>query len=184
MCSILVSDQRYVRGELAIFEAVNGWPRWIGAPLEVVQQLGTLPTGIVVTAAVAGVVLPARPLVVVSVAMTTVVAWRLDDVVKEIIERPRPDVELPTAIVREEATGFGFPSGHTTLAFALAAVLHPILPPTIRWVPWLLATAVGVARVYVGVHWPMDLVGGASLGIAIGSAASALGTTRYRRRQP
>ena len=45
---MLVSDQHYVRGEVAVFEAVNGWPRWVGAPLEVVMQLGTLAAAIVV----------------------------------------------------------------------------------------------------------------------------------------
>jgi membrane-associated phospholipid phosphatase len=181
LCSILVSDQHFVRGEAPLFEAVNGGPRCIGAPLEVVMQLGTLPAAIVVTALVAGAILPGRPLLVVSIAIGVFAAWRLDDVAKEIIERPRPEATLPTATVRDEAGGFGFPSGHTTLAFALAAALHPILPPKVRWIPWALATAVGVARMYVGVHWPMDVVGGAALGIAIGSAASAIGTTRYRR---
>jgi glycosyltransferase 2 family protein len=183
LCSILVSDQHYVRGEVAAFETVNGWPRWLGAPLEAVMQLGTLPVAIIVTAIVAVAILPRRPVVVIAVAVASFAAWRLDDVVKEIVERPRPEARLPTAIVRDEAGGFGFPSGHTTLAFALAAMLHPLLPSKVRWIPWGLATAVGVARMYVGVHWPMDVVGGAALGIAIGTAASALGATRYRRRQ-
>ena len=137
------------------------------------MQLGTLSAAIVVTAVVAVATLARRPLVVVSVAIAR---WRpggSTTCVKEIIERPRPEAVLPTAIVRDEADGFGFPSGHTTVAFALAAVLHPLPPAEVRWVPWGLATAVGVARMYVGVHWPMDVVGGAALGIAIGSAASA-----------
>jgi len=146
------------------------------------MQLGTLGAAILVTAVVAGTLLPQRPLVVLSVVIASFAAWRLDDVVKELIERPRPEGVLPAAVVRDEATGFGYPSGHTCLAFALAAVLHPLLPPKVRWVPWVLATAVGMARLYVGVHWPMDVVGGAALGIAIGSAASALGTSRYRPR--
>ena len=78
------------------------------------------------------------------------------------------------AIVRDQADGFGFPSGHTTMAFALAAVLHPLLPPRLRWIPWVLAVA---GRAWPactsGVHWPMDVVGGAALGIAIGGAAGA-----------
>ena len=82
LCSILVSDQHFVRGEAAIFEAVNGGPRWIGAPLEVVMQLGTLPAAVVVTALVAGAILPGRPLLVVSMAIGVFAAWRLDDVAK------------------------------------------------------------------------------------------------------
>jgi membrane-associated phospholipid phosphatase len=85
--------------------------------------------------------------------------------------------------VRDEAHGFGFPSGHTALAFAVAAVLHPLLPPRARWVVWLLAGAVGLARMYVGVHWPMDVVGGAALGLLIGGAAGLLVADDYRRRR-
>jgi undecaprenyl-diphosphatase len=181
LCSMLVSDQHFVRGEGYLIEAVNGWPRWIGAPLEVVMQLGTLTAGIVATVAVAAATRRIVPTV--AVAIATIAAFRLDDVMKELIERPRPHALLPDVIVRDEAGGLGFPSGHTTMAFALAAVLHPILPAGVRWIPWVLATLVGLARVYEGVHWPMDVVGGAALGIAIGSATSALMTSQYGRRR-
>jgi undecaprenyl-diphosphatase len=182
--AVLVSDQHVVRGEAAIFEAVNGWPRWIGAPLEVVMQLGTLPAAIVLIAGLAAVTLPQRPRPVLALAVATFLAYWLDDVVKELVERPRPGVSHPEiAIVREDAEGFGFPSGHTTMAFALATVLYPLLPPRWRWLPFLLASAVGVARLYVGVHWPMDVVGGAALGIAIGAASSAVVVGRYGPRR-
>ena len=182
LSSILVSDQHYVRGETAAFDAVNDWPRWIGVPLEAVMHVGTLGVGLVLIGAVALTHLPRQPRAVVAVTVATLVAWRLDDVIKAIIERPRPG-ELPVgATVRAHASGFGFPSGHTTLAFAFATVLHPLLPTRVRWIPWAIATAVGIARMYVGVHWPMDVVGGAALGIAIGAATNGLTTSRYRRR--
>jgi membrane-associated phospholipid phosphatase len=183
LSAVLVSDQGFVRGEVSVFEEVNGWSRWVGAPLEAVMQLGTLAAGMVLIVAVGAATLPRRPRPVVAIAAATVAAWQLDDVLKELIERPRPERLLPDgAIVRDEADGFGFPSGHTTMAFALAAVLHPLLPSRVRWIPWALAVSVGVARVHVGVHWPMDVVGGAALGIAIGSAAGVLMTSRYGRR--
>jgi undecaprenyl-diphosphatase len=175
LASVLVSDQRLVRGEVAIFEAVNGWPRWIGAPLEVVMHLGDLAAAIALVALLAVASLPSHPRPVVALTIAAIAGWRFDNVLKEVIERPRPPAVLPDAIVRDEtASGFGFPSGHTTLAFALAAVLTTVLPRRLRWLPWVLAAAVGVARMYVGVHWPMDVVGGAALGIAIGSAALVL----------
>jgi undecaprenyl-diphosphatase len=174
--SVLVSDQRYLRGEVALFEAVNGWPRWIGAPLEVVNHLGTLGAAIVVVAVVAVATVPLGPRPTLAVALTALLAWRLDDVLKELIERPRPDVVLDDAIVRDTtATGFGYPSGHCTIAFALTAVLlalfAPRLPMWARWLLWVPAIGVALARMYLGVHWPMDTLGGAALGIAIGGVS-------------
>jgi undecaprenyl-diphosphatase len=180
--ALLVSGQRYVRGEGRIVEAVNDWPRWIGVPLEQSMGFGTLLAGLLLTAAVAVVTL--RPRATAAVLLASLAAWRLDNVVKDVIERPRPASVLRGDVtVRAEADGFGFPSGHTTMAFALAAVLHPLLPGRWRWVPWGLA-AVGVARMYVGVHFPMDVLGGAALGIVVGGAAGLLVGSRYRRRRP
>ena len=175
-----MADQRFVRGEGATVDAVNEWPRWIGAPLEGVMPLGTLSAGLLLTALVAVVCLHWRPPSAVLVAAFA--SWRLDNVLKEIIERPRPAEELSDLTLRDGASGFGFPSGHTTTAFALAAVLHPLLPGRWRWVPWVLALAVGLARMYVGAHFPMDVLGGAALGIAVGGGASLLLLGRYRPR--
>ncbi len=179
--AVLVSGQRYVLGEGRAVEAVNDWPRWIGAPLEQSMGLGTLLAGLLLTAAVAVVTL--RPRATAAVLLASLGAWRLDNVVKDVIERPRPPGVLHDLTVRAESDGFGFPSGHTSMAFAFAAVLHPLLPGRWRWVPWGLASAVGVARMYVGVHFPMDVVGGAALGIAVGGAAGLLVGGRYRHRR-
>jgi len=179
---VLVSDQHVVRGETAILLAVNGWPRLVGLPLEVVMQLGTLAAAMAITVLVA--VITARPRATLALFAASLVAWRLDDLVKEVIERPRPEGLVDGLVVRDEAHGFGFPSGHTAVAFTMAAVLHPLLPPRVRWIPWALAAAVGLARLYVGVHWPMDAVGGAALGITIGGAFGLLVADGYRRRRP
>lgn len=179
--SVVVADQRYVLGEGRVTRAVNDWPAAIGGPLELTQPLGTLGAGLILTAVVAVVTL--RPRATLAVLAASFAAWRLDNVLKDLLERPRPAGVLHDVTVRDEAaTGFGYPSGHTTVAFALAAVLHPLLPSAWRWLPWLLAGAVGVGRVYVGAHFPMDVVGGAALGVVIGGVAGLLVAEGYRRR--
>jgi membrane-associated phospholipid phosphatase len=182
LSAVVVSDQRYVIGEGRVVDAVNELPRWLGAPLELVMPVGTLGAGLLLTAVVAVVALHWRPTAAVLAA--AFVSWRADNVLKDLVERQRPPAILHSDITLRdsEATGFGFPSGHTTTAFALAAVLHPLLPRRWRWVPWAVAVAVGVARMYVGAHFPMDVLGGAALGVAIGGAASLLLLGRYRPR--
>jgi undecaprenyl-diphosphatase len=98
---------------------------------------------------------------------------------KAAFDRERPPVRYPEpdALVGVPQTG-SFPSGHAATSFAGATILSFAFP---RLAPifLLLATAVGFSRVYVGVHYPLDIVGGAFLGAAIGIGLRFL----VRRRQ-
>ncbi len=166
-----MSDQHFLGGEVGLLEAVNDLPAWAGWPLRVVMPLGTLLAGLTVTALTAAWTHRRGPRPALAVLLAVAIAYRLDNVLKDVIERPRPPQVLTMLHVRETIGGFGFPSGHTTMAFALAASLLATLAPRWRWVAWGLAAAVGAARMYVGVHWPADVMGGAALGTAIGSGA-------------
>jgi undecaprenyl-diphosphatase len=70
--------------------------------------------------------------------------------------------------------GLGFVSGHAAVAAALATVLFLHLGARLRWVAVGAAAVVGLARVYVGAHLPLDVVGGAGLGVASGAVARLL----------
>lgn len=94
--------------------------------------------------------------------------WWLAKVVKAQVERGRPSAELPD-MVRDTAItdGLGFVSGHSTVAFACAAVLSPYLTRKWRVTAYGLAATVGLSRIIVGAHLPLDVVGGAALGLTL-----------------
>ena len=166
-----VSDQTFLRGEAGLLDAVNDLPTVAGWPLRVVMQLGTLALALTVTAGVAWLTRDRGWRPALGVLIAVLVAFRADNVLKDVIDRPRPPAVLDDLHVRETVSGFGFPSGHTTMAFALVASIHPLLPRRWRWVAWSLATVVGVARMHVAAHWPADIAGGAALGTVVGTAA-------------
>ncbi len=72
-----------------------------------------------------------------------------------------------------------FPSDHLTFAFAVVAALYPVLGRTL-WLWCLLGVLIGLARVFVGVHYPSDVLGGAILGAVIGGLT--LGLTPWLAR--
>ena len=180
--SVLVADQTFLWGETAVLQAANDIPTAPGWPLRVVMQLGTLWVALVVVVVTAWTTRArgAGPALAVAVAVT--IAFRLDNVLKDVIDRPRPPGMVDGLHVRETIGGFGFPSGHTTMAFALTASLHPAVAPRWRWIVWTLAAVVGIGRMHVGVHWPADIVGGAALGTAIGTTAWLLVTAARPNR--
>lgn len=152
--------------ESRIFDWINELPL-LYTPVWAVMQLGNIVV-VPVTAAIALAFRRIRLAFDLVVAGTT--AWILAKVVKELIVRGRPGSLLEDVVLRDAPSGGrGFVSGHAAVAVALATVVHPYLGPVARRVATAAALGVCFARVYVGAHLPLDVVGGAAMGWAIGS---------------
>jgi undecaprenyl-diphosphatase len=93
---------------------------------------------------------------------------------KAAVDRPRPFEVLPEADPLMGGTvGNAFPSGHAATSAAGAVALALLVR---RFVPALalLAAAISFSRIYVGVHYPLDVVAGAALGAVVALALSVL----------
>lgn len=93
-------------------------------------------------------------------------AWLVAFVFKVSIRRPRLTPEEIRATPRHIVDGWSYPSGHTSIAWALATAAILIWRPSrsLAIAFLVLATLAGLARIYVGVHMPLDVVGGALVG--------------------
>lgn len=105
-------------------------------------------------------------------------------ILKYLITRPRP-TELIGAIILTTPGNYSFPSTHATLAWAMAYLLSRE-EPRLRYWFYLLAILISLSRIYLGVHYPLDVVGGALLGWAIGTCVVSfergMVTLRHRGR--
>jgi membrane-associated phospholipid phosphatase len=153
--------------EADIFRWVNQLPGALYGLVWPVMQLGNV---IAVPVVAVAAMLARRFRLAIGLAASGLVVWLLAKVIKDLIERGRP-AELLSEVVRRDAprVGHGYPSGHAAVAVALAAVASPYLNRPLKIVVWILAAAVCIARVYVGAHLPLDVVGGAGFGLAVGS---------------
>jgi undecaprenyl-diphosphatase len=107
-------------------------------------------------------------------ATATLAATGLSQTLKRSLGRARPDVSIagfePLAANPDR---FSFPSGHTAAAFAVA-VAFAGEPASLGPLALLLATGIGLSRVYLGAHYPLDVVAGGILGVFAGLAARLL----------
>ena len=96
-------------------------------------------------------------------------AWALANAAKVIANRPRPYQVVADAVLRQPpAHGTSFPSSHTAVTVAVVIALVPFLPRALAWVAIAYAVLVGWSRVYLGVHYPLDVLAGAGIGMAVG----------------
>lgn len=92
---------------------------------------------------------------------------------KRHVGRGRPATELENVTIRGKEEGdLGFPSGHAAVSAALTTAAAPSVPRPVRLLAAGLAGFVSFARVHVGAHLPLDVIGGACLGVTVGSAVN------------
>ncbi|HYY80707.1 MAG TPA: phosphatase PAP2 family protein [Actinomycetes bacterium] len=168
-CTLVVADGKVGAAERAVFHAVNGLPGWLYLPMLFAQFLGVL--GIPLLVAAVALVLRRWRL---AAALALVVPLKLlaERVPKQLVQRERPGTTVPDAILRDgvHPGGLSFVSGHAIITFAIAGLLLLVLPRRWAVVAFVLATLNAVARVYLGAHNPLDVVGGAAIGLAIAAA--------------
>ncbi len=108
--------------------------------------------------------------------VSVVIAYLVAEVVKVIVAEPRPCRGVPTAYIIETCpapSDYSFPSGHTTTAAATIAALY-LLDRRLGWIAAVFAVFLAFSRVYVGGHYPHDVMASAILAIPVAAAVSLL----------
>jgi len=91
---------------------------------------------------------------------------------KPLFERPRPcHIMTDINLLVNCGAGYSLPSSHATNAFAQAA-LFSLTAKRTRWYLWAFAATVALSRVFVGVHYPFDILAGALVGTSVGIAVA------------
>ncbi len=161
--------------EVTLFRAINDLPHDYEWALWPIQQLGialAIPVGGVVLWRLSRSWYP--PVVLVSAA--AVLGWGAANIARQMVGRSRPgsllaDVQLGYDV---PVSGEVFPSGHAIVVVTLATVFAPYVSARVRWLMLAAVAAVALTRMYVGAHLPLDLIGGAALGLAIGSIVNVV----------
>ena len=155
----------------SLFRLLNEVPAAAASVLTPLSKL-FLPAGIITVVALAVVYVLVRNrsiLPVVTGAASAGVAWLLAHTAKAIADRPRPYQVMADAVLRQQpAHGTSFPSSHTAVTFAVAIALVPFLARPLATTGIGYAVLTGWSRVYLGVHYPLDILGGAGIGMATG----------------
>jgi undecaprenyl-diphosphatase len=158
--------------ETDLFRLANDLPDALFPAFWVVMQAGN-----VLAVGVAAVVVAAtrRFWLAANLAVTGIGVWLAARWIKDQVGRGRPADLLDDVHLRgHHDNGLGFVSGHAAVAVAIATLVAPYLGRRARWVAVAVAVGVCVSRMYVGAHLPLDMVGGAALGLAVGALVRLL----------
>jgi membrane-associated phospholipid phosphatase len=159
--------------EATIFQAINGLPGNIRPFIWALNQYGTAIT--IPLAAVAALVFRKWRMAI-SLAVSGIAVYWLAKVIKEYVARGRPAALLEGVVERETfaSMSLGYPSGHAAVAWAITIIVLAYLGRPWRIAAIALAIIVPLYRMYVAAHLPLDLIGGAALGVTVASAVNLM----------
>lgn len=165
----------------AVGERIDAWvfvhfnvrgrrPRWLDWIMLAITQLGN---GAFAFGLALVLFFTRERRVAYELVLGSLTAWLVVEVIKASVRRPRPFEKISQArIVGYREIGRSFPSGHTTQVFFLVTLLVQHYP-FVGWAVlclYLVAVMVGITRMYVGAHYPRDVLAGAMLGLVWGLA--------------
>ena len=157
----------------ALFRRINSLPDSLAPVVWAPMQAGALGAPLVV-----GSVLALRGDLRggVRTAATGALAWGAAKALKRLVGRGRPGDHIDDTTLRMGSAdnGLGYPSGHAAVVMTLIAAIPPGAHPLWRATGAALALTVGLSRIYVGAHYPLDVVGGWALGATIADAYASV----------
>jgi membrane-associated phospholipid phosphatase len=171
IATALLAERGVYGWEVAIFQAINGLPGSLRPLLWVLNQYGTaitIPVATVIALAFRRWVLAA------ALAISGVTVYLLARVIKTYVDRGRPSALIDSVVEREPFSpeSLGYPSGHAAVAWAITIIVLVFMGRPWGRIAIVLAVIVPVVRMYVAAHLPLDLIGGAALGVFVASAVS------------
>jgi membrane-associated phospholipid phosphatase len=157
---------------LTLFRDINGWSDgWRTFFLGVTVSSSSLWIG--VAALLVTFVLKLYQLTW-QLAAAIIASFGLGFLGKHFIAQPRPYKLIPDVHARAYETDPSYPSGHVLLVTVIVLTLWPYLPRGWRWLVALLIPLMALSRIYLGVHTPLDVIGGFALGLAVVAAMRVL----------
>ena len=156
---------------------IQGYPKWLDRFMWFATQLGNMLTAFVVAFLL--FMLNYRRLAIV-IIFGTLTLWLLVEIIKALSDRDRPFLTLDkTRIIGWREKGDSFPSGHTTQIFFLMTLFmyHFQLGMGESIALYAVAALVGFTRIYIGAHYPRDVIAGIVLGSVWGILATLLDST-------
>jgi membrane-associated phospholipid phosphatase len=149
-------------------------PRWLDISVAAISQIGN---GLAATGYALYLYFHLNRDLALQIALGTLTLSILVEGLKEVTNRARPFLaNAGTRVIGWREPGRSFPSGHTAQIFFMVTLLnhHFSFGAWAQIGLYALAVAIGFTRIYVGAHYPRDVLGGAVLGIVWGSLANLI----------
>lgn len=173
---LFTAGQRMDAGLFLFFNLKGRRPDWLDLTMTAITQLGS---GFPALSAGGYFYLTGNRRLGVELILGTLSLLLIVETIKALVDRSRPFIKLEnTRMVGRRARGRSFPSGHTSQAFFIASMFihHFGLDLGLTLALYGLAALVGFTRIYLGAHYPRDVLAGAVLGEAWGLLAILIRT--------